>query len=138
MRQPIDSAPKDGKDIWVEDATGAFEIARWSPQAGNWVWKNECPILITPTHWYPITEDVFQKDEQASGWLRSGRAGLRLAVSLIAVVLVAAALVGVFDPFSEHELAQTAGAGNAVRSNPKAELAGWQPPVQREAAAVLM
>jgi hypothetical protein len=138
MRQPIDSAPRDGKDIWVEDATGAFEIARWSSQSGNWVWKNECPIQITPTHWYPITEDVFQEDEQSSGWLRGGRAGLRLAVCLIAVILVAAAVVGVFDPFSEHELAQTAGAGNAVGFHPKAEVAGWQPPVQREAAAVLM
>jgi hypothetical protein len=135
MRQPIDSAPRDGKDIWVEDATGAFDIARWSPQAGNWVWKSGCPIHSVPTHWYPITEDVFEDDEQSSSWPRGGR--LRLAASLIAGILVVAALIWVFDPFSEHEVSQTAEAGRAVGSNPGPEVAGWQMLVEREAAAVL-
>ncbi len=101
MRQPIDSAPRDGKDIWVEDATGTFDIARWSPHAGNWVWKNGCPIQIAPTHWYPISDDLFQEDEQSSSWLQGGRPGLRVTASLIAVILVAAALIAVFDLFGE-------------------------------------
>jgi hypothetical protein len=138
MRQPIDTAPKDGKDIWVESATGAFDIAHWSSGADEWVWKNGHPINFAPAHWYPITEDLFQEDEQSSSWLQIGRAGRRLAASLIAVILVAAALVGVFDPFSEPEVSKAAEAGYAAGLNLKPEVAEWQTLVQRETKAVLM
>ncbi|MGY3614243.1 hypothetical protein [Bradyrhizobium sp. USDA 10063] len=131
MRQPIDTAPRDGKDIWVEDAAGAFDIAHWSSQAGKWVWKNGYPINIAPTHWYPITEDVFQEDEQSSP-------RRKLMVSLIAVILVAAALIGVFDQFGEHEASETSEAGRAVGLNLKPEVAGWQALVQRKTTAILM
>ncbi|WP_454619804.1 hypothetical protein [Bradyrhizobium cenepequi] len=138
MRQPIDTAPRDGKDIWVEDATGAVDIAHWSSQAGKWAWKNGRPINIAPTHWHPITEDVLQDDEQWSSPLRVGGAGRRLTASLIAVILVAGVAIAVFDQFSEHEVSATTEAERAVGLNPKPAVAGWQTLLQRETAAVLM
>jgi hypothetical protein len=138
MRQPIATAPRDGKDIWVEDKAGAFDIARWSSEASKWVWKNGHPIRIAPTHWYPITEDVFQDDEQSSSLFSIGRAGRWLAAFLILVILVAAALIGVFDPFSEHEVSETTEAGRAAGLNLKPEIAGWQTLVPRQTTAVLM
>ncbi|MDI4232372.1 hypothetical protein OZ411_06020 [Bradyrhizobium sp. Arg237L] len=137
MRRPIDTAPRDGQDIWVESATGAFDIAHWSREAGEWVWKNGHPIRIAPTHWYPITEDVFQEDE-SSGRLQVGRAGQWLAGSLIAAILVAAALIGVFDQSSGPEVSKTIEAGRAVGLDLKPEVAGWQTLVQRGTTAVLM
>ncbi|WP_454626800.1 hypothetical protein [Bradyrhizobium cenepequi] len=138
MRQPIDTAPRDGKDIWVEEAAGAIDIAHWSSQARKWVWKNGYPINIAPTHWHPITEDVLQEDEQSSSPLRVGRTGRRLTASLIAVVLVAAALIGVFDQFGEPEVPATTEAGRAAGLNLKPEVAGWHTLVQRETTAALM
>ncbi|MCA1453353.1 hypothetical protein I6F35_09015 [Bradyrhizobium sp. BRP22] len=135
MRQPIDTAPRDGKDIWVESATGAFDIAHWSSETGEWVWKSGHPINIAPTHWYPITEDVFLEDEQSSGPL--GRTGRRLT-SLIAVILVAAAIVGVFDAFSERAASETTEGWRAAELNLKPEVAtAWQGRIQRETAALM-
>jgi hypothetical protein len=139
MRQPIDTAPRDGKAIWVESSAGAFDIAHWSSESGEWVWKNGHPIRIAPTHWYPITEDVFQEDEQSSSRLQVGGAGLWLATSLVAVILAAAALMGVFDQSSEHEVSETTKAGHAVGPSLGPEVAtAWQTLVQRQTAAVLM
>ncbi|WP_152536001.1 hypothetical protein [Bradyrhizobium sp. Ai1a-2] len=139
MRQPIATAPRDGKDVWVEDAAGAIDIARWSSEACKWVWKNGRPINITPTHWYPITEDVFQEDEQSSRLFPPGRAGRRLAASLVLVVLGAIALIGVFDQFSENAISETIGGGRTVGLNLKPELAtAWQTRVQPETTVALM
>ncbi len=137
MRRPIDTAPRDGQDIWLESATGTFDIAHWSREAGEWVWKNGHPIRIAPAHWYPITDDVFQ-DDRSSDRLQIGRAGQWLAGSLIAAVLVAAALIGVFDQFSGAEVSKTIEAGRAVGLNLKPEVAEWQTLVQRGTTAVLM
>ena len=53
MRQPIDTAPRDGKIIILEDdASGIYDVAHWSVKAGRWVGENSEPSKITPTHWY--------------------------------------------------------------------------------------
>jgi hypothetical protein len=139
MRQPIDTAPKDGKDIWVEDATGAIDVARWSSQVSNWVWKNGHPFNTAPSHWYPLNGELFQEDERSSSLFASGRAGRRLAVSLSAVILGAVALMGAFDQFGEHAISEKTGGGRTVGLNLRPEAAtGWQTPVQPETSAVLM
>jgi hypothetical protein len=52
MRHPIDTAPKDGKFVILEDdVSGSFEFAQWSAEAGQWVRENGKPSEITPTHW---------------------------------------------------------------------------------------
>jgi hypothetical protein len=54
---PIATAPRDGRFLILkEDASGKFSIARWAPEAGEWVRENDQPIKITPAYWYPIRE----------------------------------------------------------------------------------
>ena len=54
---PIATAPRDGRFLILkEDASDKFNIARWAPEAGEWVRENDQPIKITPAYWYPIRE----------------------------------------------------------------------------------
>ena len=96
MRQPIETAPKDGRDIWVEDDRAAYDVAHWSSETQQWVWKNGGAIRITPTHWTPIPEPQYQEGEQSSSPLPVGRVRRRLTASLIAAALVVATLIGVY------------------------------------------
>src|ERR1700681_1611648 len=98
MRQGIETAPRDGQDIVVEDdARVAYDVAHWSSEADDWVWKNGQPIKIRPTHWSPITKhEYFQDDEQSSGPFQVTRARRSFRTSLDAATLVAAALIGVY------------------------------------------
>ena len=96
MRQPIETAPRDGKEIWVEDDQAAYDVAHWSSETKEWVWKNGRPIRITPTHWSPIAEPQYQEDEQSSSPLQVDRVRRRFTASLIAATLVVAALISVY------------------------------------------
>ena len=54
MREAFETAPRDGSVVILEDdASGTYEAARWSAEAGEWVGEDGEPIKITPTHWYP-------------------------------------------------------------------------------------
>src|ERR1700752_4363516 len=58
MRHTIQTAPKDGNAIILEDdASGTYDVAHWSPEAGEGVGKNGEPSKITPTHWHPMSRD---------------------------------------------------------------------------------
>ena len=95
MRHPIEKSPRDGTAIILEDdASGTYDVAHWSTEAGEWLGENGEPIKIAPTHWYPIPRDQYlsREDEGARDQPRSGRSR-RLAASSIAVTLVAAALI---------------------------------------------
>src|SRR6476469_5559555 len=55
MRREIDTVPKDGKSVILEDdARGTYELARWSTEQSAWVGEDGKPIPITPTHWLPL------------------------------------------------------------------------------------
>lgn len=69
MRHTIETAPKDRKPVILEDdATGTYDVALWSPEAGTWVGKNGEPTQLTPTHWHPLARDayVLQEDDVSS------------------------------------------------------------------------
>ena len=52
MRRAIDTAPKDGKFVILEDdVSGSFELAQWSAEARAWVRENGELSKITPTYW---------------------------------------------------------------------------------------
>jgi hypothetical protein len=54
MRRRIESAPTDGKFVFLEDdATETCELARWSAEARAWVKENGELSKITPTYWHP-------------------------------------------------------------------------------------
>ena len=91
MRQTIESAPRDQEDIILEDdASGAFDVAHWSPEAGKWISENGEPSKITPTHWHPLPQD--QSLQQPSTSSHTGRARLRFAALSIAAAVILAGL----------------------------------------------
>ena len=55
MRRAIETAPRDGKAILLEDdASGEYAVARWSAEANDWVGESGEPIQIAATHWYAM------------------------------------------------------------------------------------
>jgi len=66
MRHEIDTAPKDGKVVILEDdASGTYDVAHWSVEAGNWIGENGEPSKITPTHWYAMPGDKYALPEDS-------------------------------------------------------------------------
>lgn len=114
MRRPIETAPRSGEGIWVEDAAGATEVGHWSPEVGNWVWQDGSPIDPAPTHWYPAMEEVDPEDERAGGWLVA-------AAILIPVIFVAASLLGVFTPFTVQPDMTRVGSESTLSLEPRPE-----------------
>ncbi|MGF6313297.1 chemotaxis protein histidine kinase CheA [Bradyrhizobium sp. i1.8.4] len=52
MRRVIDTAPKDGTFVILEDdVRGSFESAQWSAEGRGWIKENGEPSEITATHW---------------------------------------------------------------------------------------
>ena len=75
MRQAIETPPRDGSAIILEDAaSGTYDVAHWSPEAGEWVGENGAPIKITPSHWFPLPVDKYRlhEDEGSSAPSRAG------------------------------------------------------------------
>jgi hypothetical protein len=122
MRRTIDTAPRDGNAIILEDdASGTYDVAHWSAEAGEWVGENGELSKITPTHWYPLQGDNFlqQGHDISSSPSPAGPSASRahrysfffpfslrrappqrwaasIATSAIAASLIAAALIGVY------------------------------------------
>ena len=77
MRHTIETAPRDGKVIIIEDdASGTYDVGHWSPEAREWVGENGEPKKITPTHWHPMLRDKYllQEDRRSSNPSQVGRA----------------------------------------------------------------
>jgi hypothetical protein len=69
MRHAIETAPRDGKVVILEDdASGIYDVAHWSAEAGEWVGENGEPSKLAPTHWHPIPRVKFllREDEESS------------------------------------------------------------------------
>jgi hypothetical protein len=97
MRHTIETAPKDGKFVILEDdATGIYDVAQWSPDAGKWVGKNSEPTKLTPTHWHPLVRDEYFLGEDEISSNRSAvwasvwrhRKGLYIGAAVAAGFLV--------------------------------------------------
>jgi hypothetical protein len=55
MRRPIETAPKDGTTVILEDGVnGTYELARWSAQECAWVSKNGKRYEVAPTYWHAV------------------------------------------------------------------------------------
>jgi hypothetical protein len=60
MRRTIETAPRDGRVVILEDDVfGTYDVAHWSPEAGEWVGENGEPIKVTSSHWYPMRGDNY-------------------------------------------------------------------------------
>ena len=126
MRRPIDTAPKNGQDIWLQDATGAVEVGHWSPEGDKWVWQDGSPINGAPTHWYLAAEDADPEDERSGG-------SFVAAAILIPGILVGASLLGVFGPFDARPFAETTRGGvqNVLLDQPSVMI-GSPVPLRRD------
>src|ERR1700674_5356965 len=106
MRQVIETAPRDGSAIiLVDDASGTYDVAHWSPEAGEWVGENGEPTKITPSHWYSMRREKYLSLESdgssnPSQVRPSPARARRYATFSIAAALVAAALIGTY--FRDH------------------------------------
>jgi hypothetical protein len=64
MRQAFETAPRDGKVVILEDdASGTYDVAQWSAEAGEWLSENGEPSKIAPTHWYPYSHFPFSSSQ---------------------------------------------------------------------------
>src|SRR5256886_474555 len=105
MRQTIDTAPREGNVVILEDRAGTYDVARWSPEAGEWISESGEPSKITPTHWRPVPRDkcLPQKHDESSNpsQLRpsSPRARRLVMVCGIAVALMALAFIPLYFDF---------------------------------------
>jgi hypothetical protein len=67
MRRPIETAPRDGTTVILEDHTkGTYELTRWSAQEWAWVRKDGKPYEGTPTYWHAM-----QRAEHLEGECKS-------------------------------------------------------------------
>jgi hypothetical protein len=76
MRRAIETVPRDGKVVILEDDTsGTYDLAHWSAQARAWVRENGEPSKITPTYWHAMRRDKYLLQEQfvSSGPSRARR-----------------------------------------------------------------
>jgi hypothetical protein len=64
MRRAIETVPRDGKVVILEDDTsGTFELAHWSTEARAWVRENGELSKITPTYWHATRRDEYLLQE---------------------------------------------------------------------------
>jgi hypothetical protein len=117
MRPTIESAPRDGEFIIIEDdVSGRYDVAHWSP-SGEWVREDGEPSKITPSRWHPVRNEEYHAfgDERSSSvpaaapvtiapveaqmaQVQAERApdGRRGFATSIAVTLVTTALIGLY------------------------------------------
>ena len=58
MRKAIDTAPRNGDSVILEDAArGTIAVARWSAEAARWVNEDGTPSQLHATHWHPQNLD---------------------------------------------------------------------------------
>src|SRR6202171_3879547 len=103
MRRTIETAPRDGNVIILEDdGRGTDDVAPRAPEAGEWVGENGEPSKITPSHWYPMPRDKYLSLESdgssnPSQIRPSPARARRYAIFSLAAILVAAALnIGIY------------------------------------------
>src|SRR5882757_5640780 len=63
MRRAIETVPRDGKVVILEDDRGACELAHWSAEARAWVKENGELSKITPTYWHATRRDEYLLQE---------------------------------------------------------------------------
>jgi hypothetical protein len=99
MRHAIETAPRDGNVVILEDdASGTYDVAHWSTEAGEWVGENGAPSKIAPTHWHPMPRDkhLLQEDEGSSNPSQVRPSAWWRDYNFIVDVVSAAALIGLF------------------------------------------
>jgi BA14K-like protein len=129
MRYPIETAPRNGSIVVLEDdASGTLEVAYWSP-TGEWMGEYGEPSAVTASHWHPCYS-FFQCSSRREApqsptagelvALRSAHARQGFVASWIAPLAVAMVFVCVLlhPQALEEERGRTAALGSAYATVP--------------------
>jgi hypothetical protein len=90
VRQPIETVPKDGNAIILEDhVSGSYELAHWSAHESAWVKESGGHCEIAPTYWHAVNSAKQLEDKEnsepalqmGSGFLASQDVPLQIAWS---------------------------------------------------------
>jgi hypothetical protein len=95
MRQPIETAPRDGNVIILEDdAAGTYDVAQWSSELNDWICESGKPSKIMPSYWHPMPVDRYQED----GGETSSRPSVkrRFAPASLAAALIVSGLIAAY------------------------------------------
>jgi hypothetical protein len=57
MNNTLQSIPKDGQFVIIEDASGDDAVVRWSSHYGTWVDLTGAPTSVRPARWSPIPKE---------------------------------------------------------------------------------
>src|SRR5260370_41756402 len=81
MGRKIEAGPREGKVVILEDdVSGIYDVAHWSPEAGEWIGENGEPSKITPSHWHPLPgENYLQQGLDVSSSPSQGGPSVSLA-----------------------------------------------------------
>lgn len=111
MRYPIETAPRNGSIVVLEDdASGTLEVAYWSP-SGEWIGEYGEPSAITPSHWHPcysFSQSSSRREAPQSPTAseliasRSAHARQGFVTSWIAPLLITMLLAGIFFQQALH------------------------------------
>ncbi|HEV7258034.1 MAG TPA: hypothetical protein VGN82_09645 [Bosea sp. (in: a-proteobacteria)] len=119
MRHGIETAPKDGHFVILEDdANASYDVGRWSVEAGGWVGKDDEPVKITPTHWHPFARDAYLQpdDEEAVVADPIGRPARSRSLAAVVVAITAAtALFYYLSQEAAHPPARSFGDGKVAQ-----------------------
>ncbi|HEX2887877.1 hypothetical protein [Vineibacter terrae] len=58
MRQPIETVPKDGKFVILDDGVN-YDVARWVAERRIWIDENGEPCKLSATHWLPYSQWLY-------------------------------------------------------------------------------
>ncbi len=84
MRRPIDTVPKDGRKVILDDdVTGTHELARWSAETSTWVTQDGKTCVLNPTHWLALQRNEQLAEERPEQPLISGEVSSNIRKSPI-------------------------------------------------------
>jgi hypothetical protein len=81
MRRAIETVPRDGQVVILEDDGGAYELAHWSAEARAWVRENGELSKITPTYWHATRRDEYLLQEGDGFFLQKESGASRASAS---------------------------------------------------------
>jgi hypothetical protein len=111
MRHPIETVPRNGKVVVLEDEkTATVDVASWSAETLAWLSENGELCKITPTHWHTLRRkcesdgpsgskaaavDIVEDKKEPGEAQRAKPAWRRFAAASMAAIL-AASLIGMY------------------------------------------
>ena len=136
MRHPIEKSPRDGTAIILEDdASGTYDVAHWSTEAGEWLGENGEPTKITPTHWYPLARDQYRLRENERSLLAASSFIVILGATTLIATHFSAEVAAYVTRYTGHEVMHEQESRLANQGSRKSSLVAQQQAEADQASA---